>query len=76
MFVIGLARRKGDYQGTPYDNMMIYCTRPADSNRSEEGEISEVIKIKFENFPSIITVGVEIEPVYDRYGRVTDIRVV
>lgn len=76
MVVIGIARRKGDYNGNPYDNKMLYCLRPADVNRGEVGQISEVIKVKTVDFPSIIEVGMEIEPVYDRYGRVTDIRIV
>lgn len=76
MEVIGLARRRGDYQGVAYDNMVVYCTRPADPNRSEQGLITECIKIKYDSFPGIINIGVEIEPVYDRFGRVVDIRIV
>ena len=76
MLVVGLARRRGDYQGVAYDNMMIYCTRPANPQKDETGEITECFKIKFENFPEIIQVGVQIEPVYDRFGRVVDIRIV
>lgn len=76
MLVIGLARRKGEYQGNAYDNMMIYCTRPADTTKDEQGQITEVIKIKTADFPSIIDIGVEIRPIYDRFGRVVDIQII
>lgn len=76
MYVIGLARRKGEYQGNAYDNMMIYCTRPADPSKDEQGQVTECIKIKYSDFPEIISPGVEINPIYDRYGRVVDIQII
>lgn len=75
MLVVGLARRKGDYQGTPYDNMMIYALRPADESKGEQGQIAEVIKIKYENYSALIDVGVTIRPIYNRYGQVVDIEI-
>ena len=76
MLVIGLARRKGEYQGNAYDNMMIYCTRPANTTKGEKGEISECFKIKFSDFPQIIQIGCDIRPIYDRFGRVVDIQMI
>lgn len=75
MKVIGLARRTGDYQGNAYDNMMIYCTRPADPTKNEVGEITEAIKIKFSMYSELIQVGCDIRPIYDRFGRVVDIEI-
>lgn len=76
MKVIGLARRKGEYQGNAYDNMMIYCTRPAVPESNEQGEISDCVKIKFENYSSLISIGSDIRVIYDRFGRVVDIEII
>lgn len=71
--VVGLERRKGEYQGQSYDNMMVHCIRPCDTSKDEEGSITEILKIKFELFDADIVVGSKVDPVYDRYGRIRSI---
>lgn len=76
MIVIGYARKKGEYDGKAYDNVNIYCTRSGDPTKDEIGSIVEVVKVKYDLFPSLVDVGVEIQPFYDKFGRVVDIRIV
>lgn len=76
MTVIGYARKRGEFDGKHYDNVNIYCTRPGEPSNDETGAICEVVKVKYDLFPSVVDVGVEIQPFYDKFGRVVDIRIV
>lgn len=70
--VVGLKSSSGEYQGTPYSNVMVHCTYK-DKNISGEGAI--VYKVKsdlFANNP--VKIGDEVEAMYNRYGNVTELR--
>ncbi len=68
--VIGLQRKKGEYNGQRYDNWVLSVVRPADVAKEEVGSICSSIKIKFSDLPTPPVVGDTVSPVYDRFGRV------
>lgn len=68
--VIGLQRKKGEYNGRVFDNWVLSVVRPADVAKEEVGSICSSIKIKFSDLPTPPVVGDTVSPVYDRFGRV------
>lgn len=75
--VVGIEHRKGEYQGTPYDNYNLHCTRPAaEGNENEDGTMTEIVKVKASLFADFaVNIGDNIEVSYDKYGRIKDISV-
>ena len=82
--VIGVTEKSGEFNGSPYHNVMINCVR-GDENCI--GQLSEVIKVKFALVKEIFgrpysaadwqtLVGKEIRAFFNRYGNCEEIRVV
>lgn len=71
MVIFGTSHRKGEYNGQAYDNMIVSCMRDADPYREEEGSIAEVLKVSTSIYnASGCSLGDNIEPMYDKYGRI------
>lgn len=75
--VIGIVHARGNYNGQDYDNYNLHCIRPAaEHNENEDGEITEVIKVKASLFDDCgIDIGDSIDVSYDKYGRIKEIDV-
>ena len=74
--VVGIVHKVGDFNGQPYDNFNLHCVRDATPNSDEDGQITEVIKVKSDIFlASDITVGSVVTPYYDKYGRIVQLNV-
>lgn len=74
MTVVGIQRSTGDFNGISYDNYKLHCLVPADTSKQQEGQLTDVIKVPKAMFEFYqITVGSEITPYYDKYGRLTRI---
>ncbi len=70
MLVVGIEHSFGDYNGFKYDNYKLHCLKLADEEKEQEGQLSEIVKVPKDMFQSSkITVGDEIVPFYDKYGR-------
>lgn len=78
--IIGTIRKKGVYQNANYDNIMIHCVCEPELtdklNDDQDGNLTEVFKVKTSLFPVDCGVGSAIMPMYDRYGRICEIRIV
>lgn len=75
MVVVGIQASKGEYNGVQYDNVKLHCLVEADVSKGHQGQLTEVVKIPKVLFDeSTVSIGDEITPLYDRYGRVIDIR--
>lgn len=73
MLVVGIQHSKGSYNGYDFDNYKLHCLSPA-SGQESEGQLCDVIKVPKDLFESSkITVGDEVVPFYDRFGRITKI---
>lgn len=73
--VFGIAHRHGEYNGIKFDNYNLSCLRDADTTKEEQGSIAEVIKVPAVVFNSSdVTIGDIIIPMYDRFGRVIDLK--
>lgn len=84
MKVVGIAEKKGEYQGTAYHNYMIHCLKDDDEAL---GQISEVLKVKVAKVKEVFgrpmeyydlddLIGAEIRCYYDKFGAPSEIRVV
>lgn len=74
MTVVGIVHKSGTFNGQAYDNYVLHCVRPADENSNENGQITEIVKVKANLFlGSDVKIGSDISPVYDRYGRLLGI---
>lgn len=76
MVIFGIAHREGEFNGQKYDNYMLSCMRDADVSKGEEGSIAEILKVSklvFEQ--SNVSVGQDILPMYDKYGRIVKLDV-
>ena len=75
--VVGIVHSSGEYNGRQYDNYNLHCLRDARPEYSnEQGQITEVVKIKASDFSKYnISLGDEIKVYYDRFGRIDEIRV-
>lgn len=79
MLVKGVKQSRGEYNGNPYDNIMIHCTSVNDGSMLC-GEPVEILKIKTPLFYSELSrhgagdpaelIGLDIRPRYNRYGNV------
>lgn len=83
MKVVGIQEKKGNYNGINYDNYLLHCLK---NDAQAIGEISEVVKVKVANskevFGTVVDetyrrslVGKEIRCYYDKFGVVTEVRV-
>lgn len=69
MKVVGLKRSSGEYKGYNFDKIHLHCLYPADETKEQSGQLSTVIKVPKPLFDSSnISLGDEIEPIYDRFG--------
>lgn len=76
MVIFGITHREGEFNGQKYDNYMLSCMREADESKGEEGSIAEILKVSklvFEQ--SNVSVGQDILPMYDKYGRIVKLDV-
>jgi hypothetical protein len=72
--VVGIVHSKGEFNGNSYDNFNLHCVRDAKPDTEENGQITEVIKVKSELFlSSDIDVGSIVTPYYDKYGRIVQL---
>lgn len=70
MLVVGIQRSKGEYNGFKFDNYKLHCLVPASSDKEQEGQLCEIVKVPVAMFEaSKVTVGDEITPLYDKFGR-------
>jgi len=80
MKVIGRIRRTGEYQGFPYDNINVHCINPVTTEAQAVGTLSEVLKIGIKSparaIAESLMPGDEINPVYNRSGKVCDITII
>lgn len=69
--VIGFSSRSGEFEGRHFDNVLVHCVRPARSEL-ETGSVCETFKIRRSDFNDCksVSVGDEVTPYFDRYGRV------
>lgn len=82
MLVRGIKRSTGEYNGRPYDNIMIHCTAPNDGSMLA-GEPVEILKIKTALFYEELgrlgcgdpaeLVGLNIRERYNKFGNVVGI---
>ena len=77
MVICGIAHREGEYNGQKYNNYMLHCLRNADEGKGEIGQISEVLKVSSSVFEGLvgIDVGVNVLPLYDKFGRIIDLNI-
>lgn len=69
MKVVGFKRSTGEYKGYNFDKIHIHCLYPADESKEQSGQLSTVIKVPIALFEqSNISLGDEIDPIYDRFG--------
>ena len=84
--VIGIAIKKGEYNGQPYHNVVFHCAYPAEL-RESVGQLTEIVKVKHsrlaECFGQQITdddvfslVGKDLAFGYDKYQNVNQIRII
>ncbi len=74
MVIVGIQTSKGEFNGVQYDNVKIHCLVPADSSKGHQGQLTEVVKVPKVLFDSSgVVIGDDINPMYDRYGRVIQI---
>lgn len=84
--VIGVQQKQGEYQGKPYNNYILHCTKEDESGNSF-GVISEQVKVKaskvVEIFGHTMTpsdwdelVGKEIRVFYNKYGTADEVRII
>lgn len=78
--IIGFKTSKGNYQGYDYSNIVFYRTY---ENDNVDGLACEIIKVKEEvvnkflkahNLTLNLLLGENIQPVYDRNGRIIDLQ--
>lgn len=75
MVIVGIQTSKGEFNGVQYDNVKIHCLVPADVSKGHLGQLTEVVKVPKVLFDSSgVDIGDDINPMYDRYGRVIAIR--
>lgn len=71
LVIFGLAHREGEFEGRRYDNYVLSCMRDADTSKGEEGSIAEILKVSKTVFEeSMVNVGDNVLPMYDKYGRI------
>lgn len=68
--VLGKQHKTGEYQGKPYDNIMLYCSA---THPQVEGEMTAIIKAKTEIVPDTLGVGDSVDVYYNAYGAVENI---
>lgn len=87
--IIGIAEKDGNYQGSPWHNMYLYCTYPNNAN-NVLGEEGVKFKIRWADVPQafglgsgvfkladfIQLVGKKAFIYFDRYGTATEVRVI
>lgn len=74
MIVVGIQASKGEFNGVQYNNVKLHCLTPADVSKGHQGQLCDVIKVPKVLFDeSGVSIGDEISPKYDRYGRVIEI---
>lgn len=76
---IGILERKGEYDGRPYHSYQLYCTGLYTGQGSLWGAYVETVKVNAAVMHHAVRdpselIDREIQIVYDRYGRVADIR--
>jgi len=70
MVVVGIQRSVGNFEGYDYDNYKLHCLIPADETKEQSGQLSEIVKVPKAVFDKLdITIGDDIIPFYDKYGR-------
>lgn len=71
MKVIGIERKKGNYEGREYDNIVLTCTTPYPEEKEATGYFSDTVKVKYVVFEeSEIDIGDEISVYYNKFGQV------
>ena len=86
MKVIGIAFKKGEFNGQAYHNVVFHCTQPAEL-KNDIGLLTEIVKVKHsrlnECFGQLVTdddvyscIGQELAFGYDKYQNVNLIRVI
>lgn len=74
MLVVGIQHSTGDYNGYAYDNYKLHCLIPSDESKQQSGQLCEIVKVPKAIFDSSnITIGDEIVPLYDKFGRLVSI---
>lgn len=74
--VIGIKHSTGEFNGLKFDNFNLHCVRLASDEKDEQGEITEVVKVKSSLFMEAnINIGDDIEVYYDRFGRIISLTV-
>ena len=72
--VVGIVHGSGTYEGNAYDNFKLHCLRDAKPGTEENGQITEVLKLKSDLFlSSDICLGSIVTPYYDKYGRIVQL---
>lgn len=74
--VIGISRSTGDYNGTHFDNTYLHCIKPADESKGQQGQITEIIKVKTASLDVIPEINSFIVPYYNKFGQVQSIEIV
>lgn len=69
--VVGYKHAVGEYNGTHYDNMNLYCAVHDDSAKDITGATVATIKCKYDSFPKDLglAVGQMLNIYFDEYGR-------
>ncbi len=81
--VVGVQEKEGIYQGLPYHNYVLHCTR---EDVNAFGVVTEQVKVKSKSIKDVfgctmtnsdwdLLVGKDIRVFYDKYGQADEIRV-
>ena len=87
--IIGIAEKDGNFQGTPWHNMYLYCTYPTTA-KNALGTEGVKFKIKWNDVPQAFGLGTGVFRLadfvhlvgkkafiyFDRYGTATEVRVI
>ena len=76
--VIGIERKKGNYQGFDFDNYVCYCVSEVANTNEKKGSIVEIIKLKakdVEKLNPFTWINKNLEVYYDKYQKPIHIHV-
>lgn len=73
--VIGISRSTGDYNGVSYDNTYFHCIKPCFDEKTQKGQLCEIIKVKTASIDVMPEINSFIIPVYNRFGQVQSIEI-
>lgn len=72
MTVLGIKHNKGEYEGKPYENVIIYVSKDIPNGTYFKGVAVDILKVSKKVFDEFsCDVGDTIQVFFDKYGKVS-----